>query len=376
MPPGRTVITMSPAGGVTVLVVDDEPALRRAVVRGLTRAGYACREAGSGLEAIRDIERHPPELMISDLRMPEMDGVTLLGEVHSRWPEIAIIMATAVAEVETAVACLQRGAMDYLTKPFQLEEVQVRVEQVLEKRRLILENRRYQERLAELVAQQAARIEELFLEAVQTLVDALEAKDAYTRGHSTRVSAYATAVAQTLDWPEPDLQLLGLGAELHDIGKIGVREVVLQKPGKLTEDEYAHLMQHTAIGATILAPLMKHAAPVVEIVRSHHERLDGTGFPDGLKGEAIPVHARLVSVCDAFDAMTSHRPYRRALPPEVAINELVAAQGAQFDPEIVAAFRATYPGLAGLPIATPPKVRRIIPGVVAGTGVSASTTPG
>lgn len=360
-----------PEDPITVLVVDDEASLRRALVKGLSRNGYVCREAGSGVEALAELARALPDLVISDLRMPQMDGVRLLDEIRRRWPDVCVIMATAVAEVETAVACLQNGAMDYLAKPFQLDEVRVRVEQALEKRRLIVENRLYQEHLAELVDQQALRIEELFLEGVQMLVDALEAKDAYTRGHSTRVSAYAGAVARILELPHPDVQLIELGAELHDIGKIGVREEVLHKPTQLDAVEYEHLMAHTTIGAQILTPLMKHAQPVVEIVRSHHERVDGSGWPDGLRGEAIPLHARIVAVCDAFDAMTSQRPYRAALTAHTALAELDREQDTQFDREIVRAFRAAYPDIEGLPIVTPPKVRRSIPMSVAGVGLAA-----
>lgn len=353
---------------MSILVVDDEDNLRRALVRGLALKGYVCRDAASGKAALAQLEHGAPEVLISDLRMPEMDGVALLREVHARWPDVAVIVASAVADVETAVACLKLGAMDYLTKPFQLDEVLARIEQVLEKRRLLLENRRYQEHLAELVAQQAARIEELFLEAVQSLVDALEAKDAYTRGHSVRVSAYATSVAQHMGLPEQEIQLIGLGAELHDIGKIGVKESVLLKEGGLTPDEYMYLMAHTTIGANILAPLMKNAPHVVEIARWHHERPDGSGMPDGLHGGQIPLHALIVSVCDAFDAMTSDRPYRDALSAARAMSEFERVKHRQFDADVVAAFQAAYPDLAQLPIATPPKVRRRIPGSVAGVG--------
>lgn len=358
-----------PENPITVLVVDDEASLRRALVRGLSRAGYLCREAGSGVDALTALEQELPDLVISDLRMPGMDGVRLLDEIHRRWPDVCVIMATAVAEVETAVDCLRNGAMDYLAKPFQLDEVRVRVEQALEKRRLIVENRLYHEHLAELVDQQAARIEELFLGGVQMLVDALEAKDAYTRGHSTRVSAYAGAVGRALGLSDLDVQVLELGAELHDIGKIGVREEVLHKPGRLSKDEYDHLMAHTTIGARILAPLMTNARAVVDIVRSHHERFDGSGSPDRLRGDAIPLPARIVAACDAFDAMTSQRPYRDALPAEFAVAELERVKGTQFDAEVVRAFMEAFPDVHRLPIPTPPKVKRRIPSSVAWKGM-------
>jgi putative nucleotidyltransferase with HDIG domain len=276
-------------------------------------------------------------------------------------------MATAISEVEVAVACLQLGALDYIVKPFQIQEVTARAEQALDKRRLILENRQYQNNLAELVEQQALRIEELFLEGVQTLVEALEAKDPYTRGHSSRVTAYAGRIARSLELSEKDIRLVELGAELHDVGKIGVREAVLLKPDRLEPHEYDHLMEHTTIGANILKPLLKHAPEVLGIVRWHHERLDGAGRPDGLAGASIPLHTRVVTVADSFDAMTSARPYRAALGAENAIGELNECVGEQFDPQAVAAFHAAFPNPAELPIETPKKVRRRLPdGVAAG----------
>ena len=342
----------------TCLIVDDQERLRQALVRKLQWAGMRCREAGSGVEALRALEAERAEVLISDIQMPEMTGVELLTTVRERWPDIAAIMVTGVDDVATAVSCLQLGAFDYITKPFQLDEVQARVERALEKRRLLMENRSYQERLAELVQHQARRIEELFLEGVQTLAHALEAKDAYTRGHSARVSGYSRGIAQTVGMSVSDSQMITLGAELHDVGKIGVREEVLHKAGALTADEYAHIMEHTVIGERILAPLLKHAPQVLAIVRSHHERWDGRGVPDHLAGSAIPVHARVVAVADAFDAMTSGRPYRAGLGVEVALAELRKASGVQFDPDMVEAFLVAFKDPASLPIATPSAVVR------------------
>jgi response regulator RpfG family c-di-GMP phosphodiesterase len=360
------------ANPITCLVVDDEAAVRTALAKGLKRDDFLCLQAGSGREALEIIERQVPEIMISDLRMPVMDGVALLEHVHQQWPDIAVLVASAVAEVDTAVACLQKGAMDYITKPFQLDEVRARVEQALEKRRLILENRRYQNHLAELVRQQAARIEELFLQGVQTLVEALEANDAYTHGHSSRVGAYAGKTARELALSDSDVMLIELGAELHDVGKIGVREAVLLKRGSLTSDEYKHLMRHTTIGERILEPLLSHVPEVLAVVRSHHERIDGSGLPDGLSGDEIPLPARVVAVCDAFDAMTSDRPYRDALPSTDALDELERLRGVQFDRTVVAAFSRAHPDPAGIPIATPPKVLRRVPKSAAGAGVPVS----
>lgn len=346
---------------VRCLVVDDEPRIREALVRVLESVGYRCTQAQTAERALELMGQASFPVVLSDIRMPGMDGVALLHEIRQRWPDTAVLMLTAVAEVETAVACLQAGAFDYIPKPFQVDEVRARVAQALDKRRLILENRRYQERLAEMVEQQALRIEELFLEGVQTLAHALEAKDTYTRGHSARVAGYAGHIARALPLAPSEVQLIELGAELHDIGKIGVREAVLQKPARLTDEEYRHIMQHTVIGARILSPLLKHAPQVLAIVRSHHERLDGRGLPDGLSGEDIPFPARVVAVADAFDAMTSGRPYRPPRPLREALEELRKGAGTQWDRQVVEAFLAACQNLDPLPIPTPTLVRRQIP---------------
>ena len=344
---------MSPFTGMRCLVVDDEPRLRRVLIRLLEGEGFQCREAGSGVEALALLEQEPVPLMISDLRMPEMDGVALLREVTTRWPETAVIVVTAVAEVESAVACLQMGALDYVAKPFHLDEVRARVAQALDKRRLIQENKSYQHHLEERVEAQARRIEELFLEGVHALVFALEAKDGYTRGHSMRVSNYALAMARAMDLDKDLVDTIALGAELHDVGKIGVSEAVLHKAGKLSDEEYRHIMEHTVIGFRILGPLMRDAPGALAIVRSHHERFDGKGVPDHLAGDAIPFEARVVAVADAFDAMTSVRPYRPSLPVATAMKELEEGKGVQFDADIVEAFKRAFPELGSLPIPTP-----------------------
>ncbi|MDQ6888130.1 MAG: response regulator [Gemmatimonadota bacterium] len=327
------------AEALSCLVVDDEPRLRQAIVRLMQSEGFRTVEAASAKEAVELLDSEPVSLLLTDLRMPGgMDGVDLLRHVRATHPDIAVMMLTAVAEVEVAVDCLAMGAMDYLTKPFVLEEVRVRVGQALEKRRLLIENRDYQERLQEKVEDQARRLEELFLASIQSLVEALELKDPYTRGHSIRVSRYATAIAQTLGLDGEMLRQVELGGHLHDIGKIGVREAVLNKPGKLTADEYKHIMTHPMLGWRILKPLLGDAPIALNIVRWHHERFDGRGIPDGLAGLDIPLEARIVSAADAFDAMLSRRPYRSGLSLAEAIDEIRRNAGSQFEPLVVDAF--------------------------------------
>jgi response regulator RpfG family c-di-GMP phosphodiesterase len=269
------------------LIVDDEPRLRQVLVHLMRNDGFTCLEAGNGEEALVQLQQHAVTLVMSDLRMPKMDGLELLRRVRAKWPDVAVVMITAVADVEVAVSCLASGAMDYLTKPFHLEEVRARVAQALEKRRLVLENRSFQQSLQEKVAVQARRLEELFLASIQSLAEALEVKDPYTRGHSIRVSHYSVVIARELGLSAEDLRQIELGGHVHDIGKIGVREDVLNKPGKLTDAEYEHIMTHPVVGWRILAPLLGETPLALNIVRSHHERLDGRGIPDRLAGASI-----------------------------------------------------------------------------------------
>jgi putative nucleotidyltransferase with HDIG domain len=335
----KGVLTHAGIGTERCLIVEDEARLRQALSRLMRGAGFICLEAGTGHEALEVLAREPVALVLSDMRMPGMDGSELLRTIRERYPDIAVVMITAVAEVEVAVSCLSAGAMDYITKPFVFDEVQARVAQALEKRRLIRENHEYQERLEERVRAQAERLEQLFVAGVQTLVEALELKDPYTRGHSVRVSQYGSAVAQVLGLDAEYVRQIEIGGQLHDIGKIGVREEVLNKAGPLTDDEYAHIMTHPELGWRILRPLLSDAPIVLNVVRSHHEWMNGTGVPDGCSGEEIPREARIIAVVDAFDAMMSQRPYRPGLRSyESVLDELWRNAGVQFDPEVVEAF--------------------------------------
>jgi response regulator RpfG family c-di-GMP phosphodiesterase len=328
------------AGAPYCLVVDDEERLRQVLTHVMRRDGFRCIEAADGVEALEQLERHPVALLLSDIKMPRMDGRELLCAVRERYPDVALVMITAVPDVEVAVSCLANGAMDYLVKPFRLEEVRARVAQAMDRRRLILENRQYQERLKERVAAQASRLEEMFLAGVQALAEALELKDPYTRGHSVRVSQYSSILARQLRLADDVVRQIELGGHVHDIGKIGVREAVLNKTEPLTDEEYEHIMIHPLVGWRVLAPLLGDAPAALNIVRWHHERIDGRGVPDGLAGEAIPLEARIVAVADAIDAMTSGRPYRGSeLSLPQAMEELERNAGSQFDARVVAAVR-------------------------------------
>jgi putative two-component system response regulator len=337
------------------LVVDDDALVRKSVVRVLGSLGLETLEAGDGIAALNLLERESAiPLLVSDVYMPRMDGTALIREVHSRWPDIAIVMPTGAAEVATAVDCLTHGAMDYLSKPVLLDEVRARVANALEKRRRILENRflqaSYQERLQASIRELDQRNKEQFVGQIQMAVRMLEKKDVYTRGHSQRVSRYAVKTAMLLGFSGNLLDQIRLGGELHDIGKIGTRDSVLQKPGPLSATEFEEIKKHVIEGEDILEPLRRENPLVLQIVRSHHERLDGTGFPDGLAGEAIPLVARLVAVVDAFDAMTTNRSYRTPRSAGEALEELRRFAGVQFDAAVVTAFHKAFPDPERLPI--------------------------
>ncbi len=339
------------AGSANCLVVDDEPGVRRSLVRMLQAQGFTCFEAGSGVQALDLLDRvGDVQLIVSDMRMPELDGIGLLEAVRRDYPETAVILLSGMSETTIAVDCLHRGAADFLLKPISMNELQARVARVLEKRALVLENRYYQENLERQVQEQAQRIQELFLQGVQMLARALEAKDSYTRGHSIRVSRYSVGTARRLGFCEGSVDSIRLGGELHDIGKIGTREAVLHKPGSLTAEEFRQITEHPLLGERMLSPLARELPEVLRIVRFHHERLDGRGFPDGLRGEKIPMEARIVAVADTFDAITTRRPYRESRSPEEAVDELRRVAGTQLDPEAVEAFVEAFPNPGTLPL--------------------------
>jgi putative two-component system response regulator len=331
--------------------VDDDAQVRQVLTRVIAAHGLSPMEAASGAAALSVLKREGEvPVCISDIYMPEMDGVTFLREALRLYPDMAIIMLTGVAEVTTAVECLQLGALDYISKPVLIEEVRARVDKALEKRDLVLQNRFYQQNLEGRVRELDRRNKQSLINGVQTLVHALEAKDAYTSGHSSRVSRYAVKTAVQLGYTGERLEQIRLGGELHDIGKIGTREDILNKPGPLSPEEFEHIKGHVTLGEKILAPSLAESPVVLQIVRSHHERLDGGGFPDGLKAEDIPVEAKIVAVVDAFDAMTTNRAYRPSRTPADAIEELKRCAGTHFYPPAVDAFLRAFSDVAALPI--------------------------
>jgi len=319
-----------------VLVVDDEAVIRQLLRVKLSREGYNCQEADNAEKALSVLQSGPIALVVLDVRMPGKSGIELLPEIKSGFPDTAVIMATAVNDINVAVQCLKQGADDYICKPFNLEAVLLAIERALEKRHLKLELREYQQFLEEKVEQQMIEMRKLFLGAMEALVSALEAKDRYTGGHSRRVADIALALGNELGLSAHDMEALRWGSLLHDVGKIAVQEAIQNKPGSLTPEEYEHVMTHAHVGAHIVQPVVN--GKIVEIIEHHHDHYDGTGLHQVVAGDDIPLGARIVAIADAFDAMTSDRSYRPAMSIAEAVEEIKRYAGTQFDPVIVAAF--------------------------------------
>jgi len=320
----------------TLLIVDDEAAIRSLLRLKFSREGYWCEEADSAEQALHVLKTIPIALVILDIKMPGGSGIELLPRIRSGYPDTAVVMATAVRDIDAAIRCLKQGADDYIRKPFSLEEISLAVQRVLEMRRLQIKLREYQQYLEEKVGEQVVEIRQLFLGAIEALVSALEAKDEYTGGHSRRVTETAVTLGKELGLSAEDLEDLRWGSLLHDIGKIAIREVIQNKPGSLTREEYEHIMTHARIGAGIVRPIVN--GKIVEMIEHHHDNYDGSGLHQATAGSDIPLGARIIAVADAFDAMTSDRPYRTAMAMTKAIDEIQRWADSQFDPAIVAAF--------------------------------------
>jgi putative nucleotidyltransferase with HDIG domain len=330
----------------SILVTDDEAYIRDILCRMLMSAGYSCSACADGSEALNKLAGESYALLLLDLKMPGRSGEEVLLEAAARYPETAVIMVTAIADVKTVIRLMKFGAYDYLVKPVDLDMLLLSVNRALEKRRLRLENHDYQLRLEDKVREQTAKIRGNLCNSITSLAFALEAKDEYTSGHSQRVAEIAAAIGRELELPGEAVEQIKFAGLVHDIGKIGTKETVLNKNNKLTQEEYDHISAHTLVGERILRPLMEDDI-IPLMVRHHHERFDGWGYPDRLKAEEIPLGARILAVADAYDAMTSDRSYRPGVGYEAALIELGVEAGAQFDPEVVKAFKRIK-GIASL----------------------------
>jgi cyclic di-GMP phosphodiesterase len=328
-----------------ILVVDDEEPVREIVSSMLANAGYKIQQASSGLRAIAILEAGEEfELMLSDLMMAELDGIGLLAKTKERYPDMPVVMVTAVHDISVALAAIRNGAYDYLLKPFEREQLLAMVRRALENRRLKMENRAYQTNLESLVSARTEQLHKAMSElehsydiTLEALGNALDLKDAETEGHSKRVTAFTIAMARAMGINAEHMRIIARGAFLHDIGKMAVPDAILRKPGPLTPDEKAIMREHCYRGYEMVRriPFLLEAA---EIVYAHQEFYDGSGYPRGLKGEQIPLGARIFSVADTLDAITSDRPYRAAQSIPAAREEIARWSGRQFDPKVVDTF--------------------------------------
>lgn len=331
---------------INILVVDDEKEACGILALFLEEEGYGVTAVYDGLGALEIVRRSCPDIVLLDIRMPGMNGIEVLRRIKEISEDIIVIMVTAVGDLETAMSAVKEGASDFLRKPVNLFELDLAIERALDKRRIVFENREYQERLEEKVAEQTATLRKLYLDLkkanldiVRALSETIEAKDPYTKGHCGRVALYSLNLGKAMGLSQEQLETLEYGALLHDIGKIGIHGAVLNKPDKLSMEEYEHVKTHPETGDRIILniDLLKDART---LVRQHHERQDGKGYPDGLGGGQLGVPARIIIIADAYDALTSDRPYRKGMPHDRAISILRENKGTQFDPELLDIFIA------------------------------------
>jgi putative nucleotidyltransferase with HDIG domain len=341
-----------------ILVVDDEPMIREILRETLEQEGHRVAEAENGKIACDRVESEAFDLILTDVKMPVMDGFTLMKNLGETTNEIPVIVITSFSDIDVAVDAIRLGAYDYIVKPFNISQVTISVRRALERRRLLLENLQYKKSLETKVVektidlirknkkleQQATLLEDLLRDlresyeaTLDAMVSAIESRDYETKHHCRRVQAYAVLLAERIGVKPDQLMDISYGALLHDVGKIGVPDSILLKPGKLTEEEWATMRHHTLIGYKMISRI-KFLKGAADIVLYHHERWDGGGYPYGIEGEDIPLGARIFSVIDSFDAITSKRVYKEAVPIELAKREIERCAGTQYDPDIVRQF--------------------------------------
>jgi putative nucleotidyltransferase with HDIG domain len=322
-----------------VLVVDDEDDIREILAETLEGLDFEYMTASNGEEAIDCLDKHHDiiDVVICDLKMPKVSGDQVIAYGAKHYPLIPIIILTGFAQLDMALDHMRLGAFDYMTKPFRVKELLLLLKRALEMRQLQEDKISYQNTLEIRIEEATQALHNQVVQTVSSFILAIEAKDRYTQGHSKRVAEYSALMARKLGLSQEDQANLLYAAQLHDIGKIGISEQLLNKPGKLNMVEYETIKTHPSKGVKILEPLdfLGHLLPAVE---SHHEWYDGSGYPRGLAQDEIPFMARIIAVCDTFDAMTSERSYRKPLPLKIAIQEIKDGSGTQFDPQAVTAF--------------------------------------
>ncbi len=327
-----------------ILIVDDDRQVREVLHQIFLSAGYNCLLANDGREGVEVFKAGRPPLTVTDLKMPVMSGIELLQAVRQLDGDAAVIVLTGAADVKTAIDSLKLGAYDFIMKPVNVDELLIAAERAFERRQLLIERREYHELLERRVVEATRdladayqRLQETYRSTLEALGSALDTRDVGTEAHSRRVHGYALATAKEHGVAASELTDLGHGVLLHDIGKIGIPDAILLKPGPLTHDEWTIMRRHPEIGKALIEriPFLRGAVP---IVWAHHEKWDGSGYPRGLKGDEIPLGARIFMVVDAFDAMTFDRPYSKAKPFDVAKAEIRRCAATHFDPSVVESF--------------------------------------
>jgi len=326
---------------VSILVVDDQEAIRNLLEKSLTREGYVCHLAENAEQALEILETRPVDIMLTDIHMPGMTGIELIKKAMAEH-DIDTMVMTGFTEDYNYETVIKAGASDFIPKPISLKEINVRIQRVVRERRLRLERNRTKKALKRAVnALKTANMElrEAYLDTIHRLVLAAEFKDEDTGDHIIRISRYSVLIAKKLGLPEERIENIRYASPMHDIGKIGIPDSILLKKGRLTEQEFEIMKNHTKIGARILAGAK---APVLRLAReialTHHEKWDGTGYPAGLYKEKIPISGRIVGLADAFDALTSRRPYKNPYPMDIALKIIRKDRGTHFDPTVVDAF--------------------------------------
>ena len=322
-----------------ILIADDDAQIRSVISAIVSIEGYPHAFAESAETAIEQLKKDRYGLLISDINMSGMTGVELLKICKKEYPDLAIIMVTGLDDRETAIETLQVGAYGYVTKPFQANELIINIANALRRRTLELENRRHREELESLIEERTIELVHSREESIQILSKAAEFRDDETAKHTIRIGVYCEALARWKGLPEPFCKALKTAAPLHDVGKIGISDSILLKPGKLTKDEFETIKTHCEIGHRILSESTSETFRIgAEIALNHHEKYDGSGYPNGLKGENIPITGRITAICDVFDALTNKRVYKKALPVEQAMDILIEGRGSHFDKDILDLF--------------------------------------
>ena len=339
---------------IRILVVDDMPIVRVTLRRILEKEGYSCREASEGGEALDLLSEEPAELLLCDIQMPGMGGLDLVRALQPRIPEPSIVMVSSVEEAETAIECIQLGAFGYVHKPFHPREILVQVSSALRRRMLEIEHRDRERVLAQKVREQTREIRESREEVSLRLISASEERDNETGMHVRRIGLYAAAMGTVLGWNQDWVDQIRAAAPMHDIGKIGVPDAILQKPGPLTEEEWIVMRQHSTMGARILrgsrVGFIKMAAAIAQ---SHHEKWDGTGYPEGLWGTDIPIEARITAIVDVYDALSHRRAYKQSWTEEKVVETLREGRATHFDPELLDLFLANFDMMRAIMMANP-----------------------